>query len=85
MRPAPIEDDQIIPGTVRKVIGPPDGDLTGNIRPVEACMTRLESGALTYSVRCILEDDDLEKLARGGAVWITFIGLIPPFDIQVEG
>lgn len=85
MRPAPIPDDQIVPGTVRRVVGAPDGDLTGSIRPVEACVGRMvDSGVLVYHVRCIPEGDDLAKLAAGGTVWVTFLEHMVPFDIQVE-
>jgi len=83
MRPAPIPDELIWPGTQRMVFTAPDGDMTGPIRPVEACVNHLPSGSRMIAVRCIPEEGDLEKLARGGAVWITFLDELVPFDVTV--
>lgn len=84
MRPVPIPDDQIPAGSVRRVISGPDGDLTGPIMPIEAAVIRLpRSGEVAYMVRCEPEEGDLETLARGGAVWITFLGHVVPFALEV--
>lgn len=37
------------------------------------------------SVRCVLEDGDLEKLQDGGTVWITFWGAMVPWAATVVG
>jgi hypothetical protein len=31
----------------------------------------------------VLEDGDLDKLAAGGAVWVTFLGKMVPFAVTV--
>lgn len=86
MRPAPIADRFIWAGARRVVVGPPDGDLTsGEIGPVEALID-LPPGrdVPRLSVRCVLEDGDLEKLIDGGAVWISFYGgQMPPVSVDV--
>jgi len=93
MRPAPIPDDEILPGSKRVVIGPPVGhDLTGDIRSVEVCVRRIQSfggeqivnGVAVISARCVLDLGDLEKLQAGGSVWVHFYGgQLLPFDVQV--
>lgn len=85
MRPTPIPDAEIWAGAVRQVIAPPGGDLTNpDIAPVEAIVDRSPStGARTLSVRCVLEDGDLEKLQAGGTVWITFWGAMVPWAVTV--
>jgi len=87
MRPAPIPDDEILPGSERIVIGPPPGhDLTGDIRAAEVCARVSESlGVPVLSARCILEPGDLEALQAGGAVWVHFYGgQLVPFDVDVR-
>jgi hypothetical protein len=85
MRPAPIPDEAIWPGAVRKVIAAPNGDLTDEtIAPVEVLMDRPESlGGVRYCVRMALEPGDLEKLQAGGNVWIAFYGAVVPFYADV--
>ncbi len=83
MRPVPIPDAvaEQMPGH-RVVIGPPGNDLTSPIPPVEAMVEALPAGrALT--VRIVLEDGDLEKLAAGGAIHLTMLGHVVPFDVRV--
>lgn len=85
MRVTPIPDDAVWEGARRVVIGPPDGDLTGPIRAVEAVLSASEStGMPVLSVRCALEPGDLEALAAGGHVWVSFhSGSIVPFSVDV--
>ena|SRR5437868_2756259 len=87
MRPAPIPDTEVWPGARRLVVSPPDGDLTNlDIAPVEALADRSPStGALNLSVRCVLEEGDLEQLQAGGEVWLTFWGHMVPFATTVVG
>lgn len=87
MRPTPIPDAEVWAGATRKVISPPDGDLTNpHIAPVEALVDRSPStGAVNLSVRCELEGDDLAKLQAGGTVWLTFWGHMVPFAGTVVG
>lgn len=84
MRPTPIPDHEIWTGAERRVIGPPRGDLDSGIDPVEALIDRSETtGALNLSVRLVLEEGDLEKLAAGGTVWLTFWGHMVPWAASV--
>lgn len=84
MRVTPIPDSAVWEGAERAVIGPPDGDLTGPIRAVEAVIHRSESTGLPIlSVRCAPEPGDIEKLAAGGHVWISFYGRMVPFNVDV--
>lgn len=85
MRAAPIPDECVWPGAERRVATAPSGDLLDpNIAPVEVLVENGAHGPL-ISVRCILEDGDLVKLAEGGVVWITFWGALVPFAVNVSG
>jgi hypothetical protein len=86
MRPAPIPDAAIWEGSERRVMAPPSGDPTDpNIAPVEVLIDRVATG-IRFSVRCVLEPGDLEKLAAGGHVWVSFCGgWMPPFSVDVTG
>jgi len=85
MHPAPIPDDVAATRVGRRiVVGPPRGTMLTetSISPVEAIVEQLPSGkALT--VRCVLDEGDLERLREGGAVWVTFLNHMVPFDIAV--
>lgn len=85
MRPTPIPDNEVWEGSVRKVVSPPGGDLTNShIAPVEALIDRSPStGILNLSVRCTLEEGELELLANGGVVWLTFWGAMVPWAATV--
>jgi hypothetical protein len=86
VRPAPIPDNEIWPGSRRVVIGPPAGhDPTGDIRPVEVLAWRSDTtGGPVLSARCVPDAGDLDRLAAGGAVWVSFYGgQLLPFDIDV--
>lgn len=85
MRPTPIPDAEVWEGSTRIVVAPPGGDLTNpDIAPVEALADRSPStGHQTLSVRCVLEDDDLELLQLGGTVWLTFWGRMVPWAATV--
>ena len=85
MRPTPIPDHEVWAGGIRRVISPPGGDLTNDqCAPVEAIIDVLPGpGAVALSVRCVLEDGDLETLAAGGLVWLTFGGHMVPWAISV--
>lgn len=84
MRPVPIPDEVIWPGGRRLVMSAPNGDLLDpDIAPVEAIEEQVD-GRRVLSVRCALEPGDLEKLAAGGHVWVSFWGGMPPFDVAVS-
>lgn len=84
MRPVPIPDEVIWPGAERVVVAGPGGDLTGPIPAVEALADETPSGWRRLSVRCVLEPGDLERLATGEHVWVSFYGGgMPPFSVDV--
>lgn len=85
MRPTPIPDAEVWAGAVRRVLGAPGGDLTDpDIAPVEALFDRSPTtGAVNISSRVVLEEGDLEKLAAGAPIWVTFWGAMVPWAISV--
>jgi hypothetical protein len=87
MRPTPIPDEEVWEGAVRKVIAPPSGDLTDTtIAPVEALVDQSGTGYPRFSMRCALEDGDLEVLRAGGVVWVSMLGEhLHPFSVDVAG
>lgn len=84
MRPAPIPDELMGPDDERIVFAPPDGDLTNaNIGPVEVLKAQVEEIGTVFSIRCVLEDGDLTRMAEGGVVWLSFVNIVPVFSLQV--
>jgi len=80
VRPTTIPDSEIFEDHRRIVMGPPAGhDLTGNIRSVEM----LAGPGGIYRARIILEDGDLERLAAGEPIWLSFLGHVVPFDVAM--
>jgi hypothetical protein len=86
MQPTTIPDDLIEPGTVRRVISAPNGDLLDdNIRPVEALISRDRPTQLAaFKMRLTLEPGELERLMAGKPVWLTMLGGVAPFSVDVE-
>lgn len=88
MRPTPIPDEDVAanPDHQRVVIAPPAGyDIDGPIRSVEALVgpnTEIDD-VTTFRFRVVLEDDDLERLTAGAAIWISMCGHVVPWSIQV--
>ena len=90
MRPIPVPKTWVdflserIP-TRQTVIAGPDGDLTSEIRPVDALV--MPSGLPGYHHSITVfhkpEDDDLERLAAGGYLLIHFHGSIAPYSLEV--
>lgn len=84
MRVTSIPDNAVWEGGHRVVIGPPGGDPTGEISAVEAVADVSPSGVPVLSMRCALDPGDLEVLAAGGCVWVSFYGgSIVPFSVSV--
>jgi hypothetical protein len=83
--PIPIPDDCVPPGCRRLVIGPADGDPTGDIRPVEAVVGIDEpTGEPRITVLVELEDGELDRLRRTPAIWLTFrANQLSPFALHV--
>ncbi|MEU7590688.1 hypothetical protein AB0A95_30905 [Micromonospora sp. NPDC049230] len=86
MRPTPIPDNEVWPGSFRAVLSGPSGDLTDtDVAPVEVLMDRGEStGVARACVRFELEPGDLEKLAAGGTIWLGVYGPLPVFTVDVK-
>lgn len=96
MHPIPIPDaltdpggpyDVTGPNPVRRVvIGPPDGDPTGPIRPVEALAGVDPDVGPIITILVGLDPGDLERLAAMDqpAVWLSMLTpQIPPFSVEV--
>lgn len=84
MRPTMIPGELVRPGTVRQIVSAPDGDLTNDqIRPVEALIKRGEADLAELSMMLELEEGELEHLANGGKIWLTMLGGIAPFRVEV--
>ncbi|SNR33033.1 hypothetical protein [Blastococcus mobilis] len=84
MRPASIPDGEVWDGARRIVIGAPNGDLTDpTIASVEVLVDQAAIGP-RISARCVLEHGDLDALAAGGTVWVSFYGQqLAPFSVDV--
>jgi hypothetical protein len=67
------------------VVAAPDGDLTNDrIAPVEAIVEdSADWGTRLFTVLCEAEPGDLEALAAGGRVAVTFWGGMVPFAVHV--
>lgn len=87
MIPTTIPDELVKPGTVRRVFSAPNGDLMDDtIRPVDALVSRdPDTDLASIQVRLVLEDGELERLMAGKPVWLTMLGGLAPFYVQVEG
>lgn len=92
MIPIPIPDKTVEigekQGWVRRVIAGPDGDLTGEVRPVEALIGMVMTGdgqtRPELAVLIQIETQDMLPLAAGGMrFWLSFTGHIVPFSMQV--
>jgi hypothetical protein len=86
MIPTPIPDDLVKDGAQRRVFTAASGDLLDdNIRPVDALISRDDAtGLAAVQVRLVLEGDEIERLTAGKPVWLTMLGGLAPFDVQVE-
>lgn len=72
------------PLAVTKVFGPPDGDPTGDIRPVEILVDPTESG-ICMRAFAIAEEGDCERLSNGGVVELGMYGEhLHPFFVDVH-
>lgn len=87
MRPVPIPSEAVWDGARRVVMGAPNGDLTDDqIRPVEAIEDTSPSTNLrVLTVLCALEPGDLDRLAGGAHVAISFYGGMLPFSVDLLG
>jgi hypothetical protein len=84
MRPTVIADHDVWDGARRIVMAPPDGDLTNDVvRPLEMLVEASPDGSVMYHAKLVLEPGDLDHLVAGGAVWVTFLGVVAPFSHSV--
>jgi hypothetical protein len=83
LRPVPIPDEFVWPGGVRRVIAGPDGDLTGEIRPVEAIIDSGPHGT-RFCILVRLDDGDLERLREDPRFWLLWWGdHLHPFGVEM--
>lgn len=84
MRPTPISDDEVWGGATRIVVAPPSGDLTDTeIGAVEALVDLTNLGK-RFSMRCIPEGDEADRIQRGAPVWVEFLGeQLHPFLVEI--
>lgn len=78
-----IPDDEVRPGSIRRVISAPDGDLTG-AGGIEAVEALIDEGRLgrEFWLRIVLEPGDLEDLERDGRFWLVVSGChLQPFRL----
>lgn len=82
--PTPIPDDEIWEGHERIVVGPPPGhDLTGDIRSIEALVSRSELGT-RFSTRWVVTPEEAERLKNGEPLWVTqWSSRMVPFDVAM--
>ncbi|GAB2964375.1 hypothetical protein [Saccharothrix stipae] len=89
MRPTSIPAEAVWKGARRIVLAAPDGDLLNpDIAPLEVVIDEVTVNGETaprFNVRCALEPGDLEKLAAGGHVWVSFYGGMVPMCVDVTG
>lgn len=74
MRPVPIPKERIWEGTERRVITGPDGDLTGEVRPVEALIDVSDKWGPRFHILIRVDERDLEALKDDPHFWITWYG-----------
>lgn len=87
MRPVPIPDALVPPGCVRKVIGPPDGDLTstdcGTVEVAAGLVPFGDAHVVGQAILIALEPGDLERLADCEGIWLTlYTAQLPMFAIE---
>ena len=85
MRPTPIPANEVWDGGQRLVIGPPAFDPDGDeVAAVEVIVDASSIGP-RLSARCGREPGDLDALAAGGTVWVSFYGQhLHPFAVDVQ-
>ena len=83
MRPVPIPDEAVWEGAVRRVVAGPGGDLTGDIRPVEALIDADDYGP-RFNMLIRLDPGDLEQLQESPHFWLTWHGdHLHPFSVTM--
>jgi hypothetical protein len=82
MKPGPIPDDEILEGHRKMTMR---GDEALNIADVEMLVTEdpERSGMPIWRTRVTLDDGDLERLAAGEPIWVSFWGGVVPFDVNL--
>jgi hypothetical protein len=86
MRPRPIDDPDaaywaaLEAGTLLAVdIDPPAGH-----PEVAPCPVVLNVDDSTFHVAWVLDEVELAHLARGGTLWVTTYGVLPPHRLEVQ-
>ena len=81
MQPTSIPDHLILDGAVRQTCTAPDDPRYADVADCEALIDRGPNDLARVHVRLELEAGELEQLAAGGHVWVTFLGGILPFSV----
>lgn len=81
MRPSIIpEEEAVALGATRATIMPPNDDLDSGIAPVEV-LRDLIDGTDVIRIRVVPEEGDLERLAAGEPLWLTWwSSVLVPFS-----
>lgn len=85
MKPTEIPDDEIWAGAKRVRVEGHGEEIPGVDAIVDQTRTGVLDGAARFNIRIGLEDGDLEKLAAGGVVWLSFYGNVLPFSMEAVG
>lgn len=82
MRPIPIPHEYVRPEATQRVMAAPNGDLMDDkVRPAECQVFDLD-GDRYFEFIIQLEEGDLEKIQeQNGRFALSFIGLVPPFNV----
>lgn len=82
MRPSIIPDEEVAAlDGVRATIMPPRNDLDSGIAPVEVLRDTID-GADVIRIRLLPEEGDLERLAAGEPLWLTwYSSVLVPFGL----
>jgi hypothetical protein len=93
LRPIPIDTEllEALPFDAdRRTFAPPDYDLTGPIRGIDALIYNVDlgDGTVVETIATVwrLEGEDLKRLAAGAPIVVAFHGgAMPPHDVAVLG
>jgi hypothetical protein len=82
VRPSLIPDEEVEAlGLTRSTIMPPGNDLDSGVAPVEVGRDQIE-GVDVIRIRLVPEEGDLERLAAGEPLWLTWYSpVLVPFGL----
>lgn len=72
-------------GGERTILGPANGDPTGDVRPVEVVVDHVSANGVIvprFNMRVAVDHIDLEALRMGGHLWVSTLGCqMPPVAV----